>query len=149
MTIHDSSFNTYTYIHVCILPIWDTSVVLYKCLVRIVQIRTARSGRVFCSSGGRGRRDEGGVASRLAPGGVGSVRSVRFLSVRIGFYRIGSRVFRGRVRTVYCVLGVPNHPYVGGHGWMDGMRWDDDGMGWNGTRMERDALEPGARARSG
>ena len=87
MTIHDSSFNTYTYIHVCILPIWDTRGVSYECLVRIVQRRTARSGRVFCSSGGRGRRDEGGVASRLAPGGVGSVRSVsigsdRFLSDR-------------------------------------------------------------------
>ena len=88
-------------------------------------------------------------ASRRVSRLGGSVRVVRFLSVRIGFYRIGSRVFRGRVRTVYCVLGVPNHPYVGGHGWMDGMRWDDDGMGWNGTRMERDALEPGARARSG
>ena len=64
--------------------------------------------------------DEGGVASRLAPGGVGSVRSVRFLSVSIGS-RIGSRVFRGRVRTVYCVLGVPNHPYVWGgwDGWME------------------------------
>ena len=33
--------------------------------------------------------DEGGVASRLAPGGVGSVRSVRFLSV-LGSVSIGS-----------------------------------------------------------
>ena len=59
-------------------------------------------------------------ASRRVSRLGGSVRFVRFLSVRIGFYRIGSRVFRGRVRTVYCVLGVPNHPYVGGLGWMDG-----------------------------
>jgi len=31
--------------------------------------------------------DEGGVASRLAPGGVGSVRSVSIGFYRIGFYR--------------------------------------------------------------
>ena len=70
-----------------------------------------------------------------------------------GFYRFGSVSIGsvlgclGDAFVVYCVLGVPKHPYVGGHGWME---WNAmDGMGWNGTRMERDALEPGARARSG
>ena len=137
MTIHDSSFNTYTYIHVCILPIWDTRGVLYVCSVRILQIIMVVVEEFFVrmEDENDGTRTRG--ASRRVSRLGGSVRVVRFLSVRIGFYRIGSRVFRGRVRTVYCVFGVPNHPYVGGLGWLDGwngwMEWVGMGHGWNGT----------------
>jgi len=89
MTIHDSSFNTYTYIHVCILPIWDTRGVSYECSVRILQIIMVVVEEFFVrmeEDEDDGTR-EGGVASRLAPGGVGSGRSVsigsdRFLSDR-------------------------------------------------------------------
>ena len=138
MTIHDSSFNTYTYIHVCILPIWDTRGVSYEFLVRIVQIRTRGVEGFFVrveDEDDEDDEDEGGVASRLAPGGVGSVRSVRFLSV------LGSVLgCLGDASFVLCAgvlrVLVPNHPCVGGlDGWKDGMmmEWVGMGHGWNGT----------------
>ena len=134
-TIHDSSFNTYTYIYVCILRRWDTRGVLYVCLVRIVNIRTTRSGRVFCSNGGgRGRRDEGGVASRVSRLAWGGRFGSRFLSV------LGSVLGCLGDAFVPCT-GVlrKNYPTtrtcVGGHGWMDGMEMGMGmgmGHGWNG-----------------
>ena len=143
MTRHSTRIRTYTYVSYLyvIRAGFHTNVwyVYYSAEPRGVEEFFVRVEDEDDGTRGASRR-----VSRLG----GSVRVVRFLSVRIGFYRIGSRVFRGRVRTVYCVLGVPNHPYVGGwDGWMEWM--ECDGMGWNGTRMERDALEPGARARSG
>ena len=128
MTIHDSSFNTYTYIHVCIIPIWDKIGVLYVCLVLILQIIMVVVEEFFVRMEDEDE-DEGGVASRLAPGGVGSVRSVSIGS------RIGSRVFRGRiVRTVcWCITCTTQPPIMCGGAGMDGWNAmecdDDDGMG--------------------
>ena len=84
MTVHDSSFNTYTYIHVCILPRWYTRVISYECSVRIAQRLMVVIEEFFVREEDEddGTRGASRRVSRLG----GSVRFVRF-----GFYRFSDR----------------------------------------------------------